>query len=482
MSADLVNFLLGFAGARVACLGDVMLDRYVYGAVERISPEAPIPVLKVERDDAMLGGVGNVARNVVALGGAARLIGAIGDDEAGRQIASLAGAELRLEPRLAIETGRQTTVKSRFVAGGQQLLRADRETNQPVGIETAQRLLGDVADAMAESQVLVLSDYAKGVLTDRLVSGAIERARRAGRPVVADPKSLDFARYGGATLLTPNRRELAAASGMACTSDAEVVRAARAVIDRAGVEAVLATLSEHGMVLVSRAAAHHLPAEAREVYDVSGAGDTVAATLGLALAAGATLEDAARLANRAAGIVVGKAGTAVVHPEELAHALGHDNKYLTLPAALDRIATWRRQGINRIGFTNGCFDLLHQGHVSLLVQARARCDRLVVGLNSDASVRALKGQGRPVQTEPARATVLAALQAVDLVVPFAEETPVELIRSIRPDLLVKGADYTVETTVGADLVQGWGGEVFLAELTPGVSTSSMLARANEAAK
>ena len=476
MATDLASYLERFAAARVVCFGDVMLDRYVYGAVERISPEAPIPVLRVERDSAMLGGVGNVARNVVALGGKARLIAAIGDDEAGRQVAALAEAEAGLEPRLSVEAKRQTTVKSRFVAGGQQLLRADRETASPVAAATAAAMLADLERALGDSDVLVLTDYAKGVLSTATLGEAIRRARGRGRTVIADPKSADFARYRGASLLTPNRRELAAATGLACDSPAEVVAAGRAVIAAAGVDAVLATLSERGMAWITRDAAHHLPAEAREVFDVSGAGDTVAATLALALAAGAQLDDAAALANRAAGIVVGKAGTAVVHPEELAHALGHDHKVLGLAAALDRIATWRRQGA-RIGFTNGCFDLLHPGHVSLLTQARARCDRLVVGLNSDASVARLKGAGRPVQGEAARAQVLAALSAVDLVVSFAADTPIDLIQAVRPELLVKGADYTVATVVGAAEVEAWGGEVFLAELAPGYSTTGMIVRA-----
>jgi len=475
MSVDLARYIGTFPQARIACLGDVMLDRYIYGQVERISPEAPIPVLRVNRETAMLGGVGNVARNIVALGGRAQLIATIGDDDAGRQLAALVGADKGLEPRVSVETGRPTTVKTRFVAGGQQLLRADRETARAISEATVAELLGDLSDALAEAQVLVVSDYAKGVLTDAVLAPAIAQARAAGRPVIADPKSADFGRYRGASLLTPNRRELMLASGLPCDTEEEVVKAARRAIKQSGVEAVLATLSERGMALITRDAAHHLPAEAREVFDVSGAGDTVVATVALALAVGATAEEAAQLANRAAGIVVGKAGTAVVHPDELSHALGHDRKVLGLPAALDRLVTWRRQG-HRIGFTNGCFDLLHQGHVSLLTQARARCDRLVVGLNSDASVKRLKGEGRPVQGEQARGAVLAALQAVDMVVVFEEDTPERLIQAMKPELLVKGADYTVDTVVGADQVKAWGGEVYLADLTPGVSTTAIIAR------
>ncbi len=464
-------------GACVVCVGDAMLDRFVLGTVDRVSPEAPIPVLRVEREHAVLGGAANVVRNLAALGVRARFIGVVGDDAAGAEVMSQLAEQPHAEPSLVISPGRRTTIKERFVAGAQQLLRADREASAPLSPDAEQALLSHIGRVEG---ALALSDYGKGVLSDAVLKGAIAAAR--GLPVVVDPKGADFRRYRGATVVTPNRKELGLAAGMPVATDAEVLAAARRIVETCGIANVLVTLSEHGMMLVpgnASGAPTHLPAEAREVFDVSGAGDTVVATLTAALAAGIPLIDAARLANVAAGVVVGKAGTAVAHPDEILHALhaqelmGGEAKVLGLHAALDRIAQWRLKGL-KIGFTNGCFDLLHPGHVSLLAQARGGCDRLVVGLNSDESVRRLKGKGRPVQPEAARAVVLASLQSVDMVVVFAEDTPIELIKAVKPDLLVKGADYTVETVVGADIVQSYGGKVMLADILPGHSTSATL--------
>ncbi len=480
--AALIRRLDAFPAARLVCCGDLMLDRFVYGSVERVSPEGPIPVVRVERETTMLGGVANVVRNVAALGARADLVAVAGDDEAGRIVAGLIAEEGGVEGRVITDRGRPTTVKTRYLAAGQQLLRADRETLAPLSEGTVEALLAAYDAGLAEAQVVVLSDYAKGVLSDRLLSEAITRARAAGRAVVADPKSRDFSRYAGASLLTPNRRELAEATSLPCDSDDEVVTAARGVIASCGVEAVLTTRSERGMTLVPKDGDPvHLTARAREVYDVSGAGDTVAATLGVALAAGASLAEAARLANLAGGIVVGKVGTAVARADDLRDALHvaevmtAEAKVVPLNAALERIERWRRRGA-RIGFTNGCLDLIHPGHVSLLNQARAACDRLVVGLNSDDSVRRMKGPGRPVQSETARATVLASLGMVDLVIVFDEDTPMRLIEAIRPDVLVKGADYSLDQVVGAPFVQSYGGQVLLAELMPGHSTTRTIAK------
>lgn len=491
---DLTALIDRLGTARVLVLGDVMLDRFTYGRVERISPEAPIPVLRVERETAMLGGAGNVASNLAALGATVRLLSVCGADEAGAEIRRLLMEKLEDTEGLVPEAGRQTTTKIRFMAGGQQLLRADKESVAPVSRRQAELLVELAQGWMTEVDVLVLSDYGKGVLTDEVIRRAIEAARAAGKPVIVDPKGSDYTRYRGASAITPNRRELSDASGLPAVDDAGVVRAAGSIIAKAGIGAVVATRSEEGMSVVTATTggtaggtaegapgAVHLRAEAREVYDVSGAGDTVVAVLAAALGAGAGLTDAARLANIAAGIVVAKVGTAVVRPEELRAAClrraweAGENKIAGLDAALEQIARWRRMG-QRIGFTNGCFDLLHPGHVSLLAQARGACDRLVVGLNSDASVRRLKGETRPVQGQAARSTVLASLGAVDLVVVFEEDTPVRLIETIRPDLLVKGADYTIETVVGADIVQSYGGRILLAELTEGQSTTGMVRR------
>lgn len=473
---------------RVLTVGDVMLDRFVSGTVERISPEAPIPVLRVKEETAMLGGAGNVIRNLVALGASPRFITLIGSadhkgkeaDGPGLEILNLF-AELNLEDAPLIDSWRRTSTKTRFLADGQQMLRADREDTHPTNAKIKDTILGKALEALKDCAVLVLSDYGKGVLDDQALGTLIDAARQDGKPVVVDPKGTDYSRYRGTTVLTPNRKELMEATGLSAGTDDDVVTAARRLIEDCGIEAVLVTRSDEGMSVVTDDAAVHLEAETREVFDVSGAGDTVSATVAAALATGAGLEQAARLANVAAGVVVGKVGTAVAYADDVVAALHHQDisraeaKVLALGPALDRLQAWRRDG-QTISFTNGCFDLLHPGHVSLLAQAKAAAGRLVVGLNSDASVKRLKGNGRPVQSEAARAAVLASLETVDMVVLFEEDTPLNLIEAMRPEVLVKGADYAVENVVGADIVEGYGGSVLLAELVDGQSTSATIAR------
>jgi D-beta-D-heptose 7-phosphate kinase/D-beta-D-heptose 1-phosphate adenosyltransferase len=472
-------------GARVAVIGDVMLDRYVYGGVERLSPEAPIAILGIERERLMLGGAGNVARNVAALGGEVTLVALCGDDEAGREIAALLAVEDRLAAKICVAAGRATSVKTRFVAGNHQLLRTDKDAHEEIEATTAAALLASALEAVDQSDAVILSDYAKGVLSRTLIEAIVERASaRAGVQVVsviADPKSLDFSHYRGVSVLTPNRAELQAATQMNVQSDDQTVAAARWVIDHCGVGAVLATRGAAGMSLVrSDQDAVHIPTEAREVFDVSGAGDTVAAALAAGLASGLTLQGAAALANLAAGVVVGKAGTAVPLPTELKAALSPEPKIVDREAALERLAHWRRDG-DRIVFTNGCFDLIHPGHVALLAQAKGAGERLVVGLNSDASVKRLKGDARPVQNEIARAQVLASFAAVDLVVVFAEDTPLEIITALRPEILVKGADYSEDEVVGGDIVKAYGGQVLLADIIDGHSTTATISRLTESA-
>lgn len=457
-----------------------MLDRYVVGDVDRISPEAPVPVLRVARKDAMPGGAGNVVRNLAALGAAARFASVIGDDVAGSELrdrlSQMDGVD---NPLLLVEPGRRTPVKTRFLAQGQQLLRADDETVAPVAEEIGRELLEGVAAWRSTCPVIVLSDYAKGVLLGSAATALIKVMQAEGSRIIVDPKGADFGRYRGADVITPNRRELAIAAGAPVDRGQEAV-CARALRERFDLGAVLLTLGADGMLLIDADdEILPLPAEAHEVFDVSGAGDTVVATLAAALSAGATLAEAALLANTAAGIVVGKIGTAVVRASDLEDAVRRremlhcEEKVCDLASARERVAVWQRQRL-RVGFTNGCFDLIHPGHVSLLAQAKAACDRLVVGLNTDASVARLKGPGRPVQPATARATVLASLASVDAVVPFAEDTPLELILALRPDVLVKGADYQLEQVVGATEVSRWGGRVVLARLEPGFSTTATI--------
>lgn len=478
----LVERVDALKGTRVLCIGDAMLDRFVYGTADRISPEAPIPVLRIEREVSMLGGAGNVVRNLVAIDCTPIFISVVGDDLPGREIAKLVGEHPEIDPCLVVARARPTTIKTRYFAAVQQLLRADMETVTPLDDEVQGQILAHCQAMIAGVDVVVLSDYGKGVLSPSLCQSVIAMARVEGKPVVVDPKGADWRKYQGATLITPNRKELYEATLAELDDDASIVDAARLVIDKWGIGGVLVTRSQDGMSLVIDGhEPRHFPAEAREVYDVSGAGDTVVATMAALLGSGASAEEGAMVANVAAGIVVGKVGTAVAYADEIVTALHHgdlwggDAKIVGLDAAARLVQEWRNKGL-KVGFTNGCYDLLHPGHVSLLAQAKAACDRLVVGLNSDASVSRLKGPTRPVQSEAARATVLASLASVDLVVIFGDDTPLETITRLRPNVLVKGADYTVSTVVGADLVQGWGGQVVLAKLIEGQSTTKTIAR------
>jgi len=479
--ADLIPLVEKLKHARVLCVGDVMLDHYIYGRVERISPEAPVPVLHLEREERTLGGAGNVLRNLHALGVETCFVSATGTDQAGREVARLVASLGGAEAHVLAERGRTTTLKTRYIAGTQQLLRADHERVAPLPAELRADLVRLASDALEHHRVLILSDYAKGVLAEGVAAQIVAAAKAAGATVVVDPKGDDYAAYRGADLLKPNRPELAAAAKTPVRSDEEVIAAARGLIAAHGFGAMLVSCGKDGMLLVERHATLKLAAEAREVFDVSGAGDTVVAVLAAALGAGATLAEAARLANAAAGVVVGKIGTAVVEPTELEAALLNrdtieQRKTLPLSLALDQIARWRRGGA-RVGFTNGCFDLLHPGHIALLNQAKAACDRLVVAINSDPSVAKLKGPGRPVQNQDARAAVLSSLAAVDLVVIFDDDTPLALIEAIRPDVLVKGAEYRLDEVVGAPQVQSYGGRVLLADILPGYSTTATIARA-----
>ncbi len=474
----LVQRVEALKGTRVLCVGDAMLDRFIYGTADRISPEAPIPVLRIEREESMLGGAGNVVRNLVAVGAAPIFISVVGNDLAGREVARLVSEHDAIDPCLVVEAGRQTTIKTRYFASSQQLLRADAETTQALADDTIAQILSHCDSIMPTVSALVLSDYGKGVLSPAICAALIAMAKAKGIPVVVDPKGVDWSKYRGASIVTPNRKELADATQMDAHDDPSIVEAAQKAIHACGIDGVLATRSQDGMSLVTHDhAPDHLPAIAREVYDVSGAGDTVVALMAGLMGSGASAVESARIANVAAGIVVSKIGTAVAYTDEIVAALHHGDlwtgeaKIAGIVAAKGIIEDWRKKGA-KIGFTNGCFDLLHPGHVSLLAQAKSHCDRLVVGLNSDASVSRLKGPTRPVQSEAARSTVLASLATVDLVVIFGEDTPLELITALRPDVLVKGADYTVDKVVGADLVQTWGGRVALANLVEGHSTTN----------
>jgi D-beta-D-heptose 7-phosphate kinase / D-beta-D-heptose 1-phosphate adenosyltransferase len=470
----------------VLCVGDLMLDEFVYGEVSRISPEAPAPVIAVQRSETNIGGAGNVARNIASLGGRCIFVGLIGEDDAGIKLKTELARHRGIESVLVCDPARPTTRKVRFVSEhfSTHMLRADWEQAAPASADIEQKLIDAALPQIARADIVLLSDYAKGVLTARVIRNVIDAARKLGKRVIIDPKSANFAIYRGATLLTPNRKEFAEATRSRADSDQSIADAAQDAMQLADCEAMLVTQSEHGMTLVPRnGEAIHVPALPVKVRDVSGAGDTVAATLALALAADADWETALRMATAAAAVAVGKKGTASVTAAELRrkilpHAfLAAEEKIIASGDDLHaHLADWRREG-QRIGFTNGCFDILHPGHVKVLTAARGACDRLIVGLNSDASVKRLKGEGRPVQDERARAEVLAALEAVDLVAIFEEDTPIRLIAEIRPSVLVKGGDYTREQVVGHEIVEAHGGEVVLVDILPGHSTTSLVNRA-----
>ena len=484
--SDLAANVRALETAEVLVIGDVMLDRFVYGSVDRISPEAPIPVVRIRNENAMLGGAGNVARNVAGLGAVVHFVAAIGTDGAGNEVQRLVSDLPRAESSIVSDARRKTSIKTRYIAAGQQMLRADDETILPLGAQQVDDVLDAARHALRSAKVMILADYAKGVLGQGTALKLIELARAANVPVIVDPQGSNYEVYRGATLVTPNRAELALATGMPVANDAEIVAAACSLIDRFAIASVLATRSADGMTLISSPKdVQHFPTEAREVSDVSGAGDTVVAALGAALAAGFPMGQAVRLANVAAGIVVGKVGTAVAYAADIDDALRHSDaggsgtKVKDLARAQDLIRLWRRQG-HVIGLATGCFDLLHPGHLAVIQQAKAKCDRLIVGLNSDASTQRLKGPTRPVQNENVRAQMLAALEAVDLAIIFGEDTPAQLIEVIKPDVFVKGADYKVEDLPEAKIVHGYGGKIVLAELAPGHSTTSTIAKMNKA--
>ncbi len=477
------RLLDGFHSARVLVIGDVMLDRFVYGSVERISPEAPIPVVHVERQSDMPGGAANVARNVAAMGARAILLGVVGDDAHAADLRTQIAASPEISAELLVDASRPTTVKTRYVAEGQQVMRADRESRAPLGTEVQGRLLASFARALDGVSVVLLSDYAKGVLSDAVTRAVIDRSLKEGKIVIVDPKTRDFMKYRGATVIKPNRAELQVASGEPCLTQEQVIAGARHVLAQGICGTLVVTRGKDGMSVIDAAeTAVHLPTAAQQVFDVSGAGDTAMAALALGLAAGGRIVDAAALANIAAGIAVGKRGTATVSTGEMIAELHpadpgqNAQKVFSLDSVLHLVSRWRDQN-QKIAFTNGCFDLLHPGHIALLEHARRAADRLVVGLNADSSVRRLKGPNRPVQSEVARATVLAAMASVDAVVIFAEDEPLELIDKISPDVLVKGADYRPDQVIGADLVTARGGRVLLAPLVPGHSTASTVQRA-----
>lgn len=473
----------GFGRVKVLVAGDLMLDRYILGEVERISPEAPVPVLRHARRYARAGGAANVAMNLAGLGCQAVLAGFWGEDEEkGELVAMLETA--KVDTVGVVTTSLPTISKTRIVGGRQQLLRLDIESKERQGMEDERRLRESAEHLVGKVHAVVVSDYAKGAVTAELCMAVMRAAREVGVPVLVDPKTADFGKYAGATMVCPNLHELAAATGVEWHETEALLRAGEAQRAKFGLQYMAVTMSEKGIRLLSGGGTYHSPARAREVFDVSGAGDTVIATVAAAMAGGLKVETAVDLGNLAAGIVVGKVGTVAIAAHELVAALTPSSGIRGGEKVLDgerlarRIAEWRAAG-ETIVFTNGCFDLLHVGHVTLLEDCHRFGSKLVLGLNSDASVRRLKGPTRPVVGERERARVMAALAAVDAVVLFEEDTPMELIRAVRPDVLVKGGDYSVETVVGHEEVIAAGGRVEIVPTVEGFSTTNLVRKMAE---
>jgi len=454
----------GLDGATVLIVGDIILDHYLWGSVERTTPEAPVAIVRHEHDNHALGGASNVAHNIAALGGRARLVGVVGSDEPGRQLREAIKNNGINARDLVVDRSRKTTQKTRVVSTGQLLLRIDRESNEAVPDTVANKIIEKIKVIAPKCGAILLSDYAKGVLTQEVIKAAIDAARRNAIPVLVDPKGRDFSRYQGADVMTPNQKEIATFTGEIISNQQALEKAGRSLIRKCKLQALVATRDSEGLSIIRpRGATVSYPAKAPEVMDVTGGGDTAIATLALGLAAGLGLDDAARMANHAGGIVVGKLGVATVSADELAASLlDHDGnwKVRTLEELKILLANQQTKG-RKIVFTNGCFDLLHAGHIQFLHEARREGDMLVVGLNTDPSVRKLKGRGRPLIQQKQRAAILGALQCVDYIVFFDSRTPEVLLRDLKPDILVKGDNLSEKEVVGRDIVEDYGGKVKL---------------------
>lgn len=475
-----------FRDQRVLVIGDVILDHYVRGSVSRTSPEAPVPILAVQGEEWLPGGAANVAKNITALGARAELVGVVGDDDAYRRLREIFHRDAWLKPHLLVESKRITTLKTRCVAQGQQMLRFDHENTRPISEKTRADAIRRVGKLLGQCTGVILSDYGKGFLQPELIGEIIREARDRGLKVLVDPKGRDYRRYAGATVLTPNQKEAAEASGIAIEDVDSLAAAAKVLQKTVKGDAIVITRGAAGVsAFPKRGGPSHLPARAREVFDVTGAGDTMIATLGLALFAGAKLDEAAQLGNLAAGIVVGRAGVASVSVDSLRVVCQEGDeesgrRKLVTAAELEQICRSLHQNDRKIVFTNGFFDLLHHGHVRLLSEARKMGDCLIVAINSDASTRRLKGKPRPILKENERVDLLASLPSVDYLTIFEGNTPEELLRRINPDILVKGGvGASKQHVIGSDYVEGYGGEVRLVNFKDEPRISTILDRAAE---
>ena len=470
---------LHYSHPRILVIGDLMIDHYLWGGCERISPEAPVQVVDISRETTVLGGAGNVINNLVALGAKVSVAGVIGNDESGEELRVMLIKLGVSSEGLVVQNDRKTSKKSRIVASNQQILRYDRESKESISDASAQAVVAYAKKVMSECDIVILSDYGKGVIIDSLAQGIIQSAREMGKKVLVDPKGKDYTKYRGAYLLTPNKKEASEATGIAINDENSLRQALLSLKETCDLECSMITLSEDG-IAIDDGVMRRFPTVAKEVFDVTGAGDTVIASLSFALSSGMSIDESAKFSNRAAAVVVGKIGSATVTLEEIeeyeaslhqSDSRDHLKSHTEIAEIVERLKAKNK----RIVFTNGCFDILHVGHVKYLQEAKSYGDVLIVGLNTDASVRTLKGPTRPVNSEEDRAYILGALEAVDYVVLFSDETPYELIKSIAPDILVKGGDYEGKSVVGAE----FSGELRLVQFVDGKSTTATIERINK---
>ena len=461
---------------RLLVVGDLILDEYIWGAINRISPEAPVPILETKSENLALGGAANVANNLVALGCEVHLVGAIGKDEKGERLLSLISGQGINTEGIFRFVHRPTTSKIRIVAHNQQVLRIDKEDNRPITEETESKFVQHINKILPEMDCIICSDYHKGVLTEKVFKAIIHRAKNSKKRVLVDPKSSDFTLYKGATLVTPNQREVEQAVPIKIQDRNDLDRAAEYLLNLTHAEVLLITRGKDGMMLYqNKEEPVDIDTQAKEVFDVTGAGDTVVSVLGMALAIGFNYKDSAWLSNMAASIVVGKVGTATVTLNEINEYLQEEmlrtSHTILKLEELKKIVSLAKSTGKTIVFTNGCFDIIHGGHIEFLQKAKALGDLLVVGLNSDESVRELKGEGRPIKSERERANIISALKYVDYITIFDDDTPEEVIREVRPDILVKGDDYKMDEVVGREIVEGYGARVELIPIVHGLSTT-----------
>jgi len=463
----------------ILVIGDLMIDHYLWGGCERISPEAPVQVVDISRETTVLGGAGNVINNLIALGARVSVSGVIGDDENGEELLKMLSDIGANSDGLIQQKGRKTSKKSRIIASNQQILRYDKESKESIDKASERAIVSHIIDVIDTCDIIILSDYGKGVITDAVAGGIIATAKAAGKKVLVDPKGKDYRKYRGAYLLTPNKKEASEATGIIINDEVSLKKALVSLKETCALECSMITLSEDGIAIYDQSM-RRFPTVAKEVYDVTGAGDTVIASLSFALSAGLGIDEAAPFANHAAAVVVGKIGSATVTLSEIEeyesslHQSTSDMHIKTQEEIFALSERLKREG-KKVVFTNGCFDILHVGHVKYLQEAKSYGDVLIVGLNSDDSVRTLKGPTRPVNTEADRAYILAALESVDFVVMFSDETPYELIKNIAPDILVKGGDYEGKSVVGAEFAK----ELKLVQFVDGKSTTATIARINE---